>query len=146
LTTAAEAASADSLRLRQPQLEGLIIRSANNSPMHDTSLSRQSQIRSQTASPLAQVMYGSGLDIRNMPYDGGSDDDSLSYGEVIEDGRYQGAYPDVESIRSSQVFEDDDDEEDSDEEIVPIEVKRRRPSVAITVASPTPPSERGSSN
>lgn len=142
-TTAAEAASAVSLPTRPPQLFiGSPPRISYDSPMHENSFSRQSQVRSQTTSPLAQaVVYGSDLDVRNMPYDGGSDDDSLSYGDVIEDGPYQGcAYPEIDSTSSSQAYEEEEqeDDEDSDEENFPIEVKRRRPSVTFATV-PSPP-------
>lgn len=130
-TSAAQAASGDSLSTRPHQLFiGSSAWNTRDSAIHEH-ISRQ--VRSQAASPLGHdVVYGADLDVRNIPYDGGSDDDSLSYGDVIEDGHYQGgAYPDVE-----QAYEEDDDE--SDDEIFPIEVKRRRPSVTLAAASPRP--------
>lgn len=48
---------------------------------------------------------------------------------------------------ASRMYDDEDDEE-SDEEMVPIEFKRRRPSVSVTAASPPPlsdPSDDGNS-
>lgn len=140
LAIAAQAASAVPLPLRQPQPERLLL--SNPTPtepdpaMQDSHFVRQSQARSQATSPspLAQMTYGSDID---GPFDD-SDDESL-YGDLIEDGHYHGgAYPDNVSVGSGQIYEED---EESDEDSIPIEVKRRRPSVAITSASPTPPLE-----
>jgi hypothetical protein len=108
----------------------------------DTPYARQAQIRSQTGSPLAHMAYSSDADQRTC--DEGSDDDSL--GDIVAGTRYQGGpYPEGHSAGSSPVYgepegEEDGDEEDSDEGDVPLEVKRRRPSFTITMASPSPPS------
>jgi len=80
------------------------------------------------------MAYGSDVDHGN-GYEEGSDD-SLSYGEVVE-GQYQGGpYPDVLSTTSSEIYEEDEGEEEN----APIEVRRRRPSVAVNTASPSSPS------
>jgi len=141
LTAAAAAASNVPSTSSHPQPDHLLI--GNSIPttadptLYDTTFTRQAQIRSQAASPLVHVAYGSDVEHENT-YDEGSDD-SHSYGEVVE-GRYQGSpYPDVPSATSSEIYGEDEGE-DSDDENVPIEVRRRRPSVAVTTASPSPPS------
>jgi len=85
------------------------------------------------------MTYGSGFE-HNNAYEEGSDD-SLSYGEVVE-GRYYGSsYPDVPSTTSSEIYGEDEDE-DSEEENAPIEIRRRRPSFAVTTATPSSASNR----
>ena len=90
----------------------------------DRNFARQVQAISQTSSPLAHMTYDSDVDLTPSSSDG-SDEDSL--GDVVE-GRYQdGSYPGSPSRESGHIYEEGED--DSDEENVPLEVKRRRPSV-----------------
>ena len=135
----AAAASAVPLPLRQPAPEHLLINDATptapDPAMHDTSYARHSQMRPQATSPspLAKLTYSDDSDTDAPP--DASDDESMGYGDIITGGRYHGsAYPDNASA-SPEAY----DEEESDEDNIPIEVKRRRPSVAVTSASPSPP-------
>lgn len=134
---AAAAGAAVPLVLRQPQPERLLIGTpvptTSDSVVYDPSLTRQARDRAQTTSPspLAHNIVYDGQ------YDDDSDDDSLSYGEVVDRSQYHGGgYADVGASSSSI---DEEADEDSDESI-PLEVRRRRPSVAVTAASPPPPS------
>ena len=105
--------------------------------MYDTIFDRQAQIRSQNASPspLAVTAYRRNVDLEQT-CDEVSDDDSLSYGEIVRSDQYQNPlYPHALSTSSSQISEDDT-EEDSEEEYRPMEIRRRRPSVAVTPAPP----------
>jgi [calcium/calmodulin-dependent protein kinase] kinase len=143
LTAAVAAASNVASTSRQSQSDRLLIGNSTSAiadpTSYDTIFARQAQIRSQAASPLVHMAYGSNVEHDNA-YEDGSDD-SLSYGEVVE-GHYQGgSYPDVPSTTSSEIYEEDEGE-DSEEENAPIEVRRRRPSVAVTTASPSSPLNR----
>jgi hypothetical protein len=143
LTAAVAAASNVASTSRQSQSDRLLIDNSTSAiadpTSYDTIFARQAQIRSQAASPLVHMAYGSDVEHDNA-YEDGSDD-SLSYGEVVE-GHYQGgSYPDVPSTTSSEIYEEDEGE-DSEEENAPIEVRRRRPSVAVTTASPSSPLNR----
>ncbi|KAF7981337.1 hypothetical protein HWV62_34297, partial [Athelia sp. TMB] len=140
-TTAAAAAAASlPLPLRQPQPQRLLIgtqiASTPDPALRDTSAARHTQgVRSQAASPspLAHIVYGSGqFD------DDDSDEDSLGYGNVVNDSQYSGGYTDIPPSSSS--IEEEDDDDDDSEESIPIEIRRRRPSVAVTAASLSPPS------
>jgi [calcium/calmodulin-dependent protein kinase] kinase len=142
--SAAAAASAVPSAPRQAQPERSLrnnpIPAAADSALQDINFSRQIHIRSQTASPspLAHVTYRSDVDLGRTFCDEGSDD-SLSYGEIVQSTHYQGSsHPDAPPAGSSQIYETIEDE-GSDEENMPIEVRRRRPSVAIAAASPSPP-------
>jgi len=139
-TAAVAAASNVASTSRQPQSDRSISNStADPTSYYDTTFARQAQIRSQAASPLVHMTYGSGFE-HNNAYEEGSDD-SLSYGEVVE-GRYYGSsYPDVPSTTSSEIYGEDEDE-DSEEENAPIEIRRRRPSFAVTTATPSSASNR----
>ncbi|KAG0702810.1 hypothetical protein DFH29DRAFT_484212 [Suillus ampliporus] len=119
--------------LRHPQPERSYVAppasAVPDPPSHDPGHSRHPPMRSatQSPSPLYQVAYESEPSV--------SDDDDDSF------FRNSRRNPQVESEAfraNTSLMYDNADEDESDEETVPIEVKRRRPSVSVTASSPVP--------
>jgi hypothetical protein len=103
---------------------------------HDSGHSRHPVVRSatQSPSPLHHVAYESDADVitDEDEYEDCDDSDSSFFRE-----------PHADRQAESQAFQantslmyGEEDEDESDEETVPIEVKRRRPSVSVIAASP----------
>ncbi|KDQ52644.1 hypothetical protein JAAARDRAFT_472372 [Jaapia argillacea MUCL 33604] len=93
--------------------------------------------RSHAMSPLAQVSYYP--DRPEDDYDEDDDDDSSFFDRASE-------YETNRRNNTSQMYddediEDEDDDDDESDEAVPLEVRRRRPSVSVTVTSPPSSSE-----
>lgn len=106
-----------------------------------SSLSRQSLLRSATASPspLHRLAYESGVDQASAGDEYDDDLDSDSDSSFFRD-KHQKREEQAALLRSqvNRSYSDDDVEE-SDEEYAPIEVRRRRPSISVTATSPPPP-------
>lgn len=132
--------------LRHPQPERIYIApptSAVPDPsLHDSGHSRHLPIRSatQSPSPLQQVAYESDSS-------GPSEDDYDDLDDFDDDSSFfrdthRDRQAESEALQAStSLMYDGVDEDESDEETVPIEVKRRRPSVSVTAASPVPLSD-----
>ncbi|KAH7906542.1 hypothetical protein BJ138DRAFT_1162375 [Hygrophoropsis aurantiaca] len=136
--------------VRHPQPERLLIGASIPSVL-DPSTSDHRQLRSATTSPspLAQVVYGSQMahsDDDDDDGDGGEEYDDDEDDDLDDDSSFfrdthAERQAESEAFRAglSQMYHNLEDE-DSEEE-VPIEVKRRRPSVSVTAASPPPLSD-----
>ena len=132
---ATEAINASAV-LRHPQPErlhlGPSVHICCDVPPHDSAYNRH---RSATTSPspLHHVTYESDLNHTSEEEYDDLDSDSSFFRDT------RGREHEREAFRAnvSQMYEEGDDE--SDEEMVPIEFKRRRPSVSVTAASPPPP-------
>lgn len=128
--------------LRHPQPEPLCICPSayhlpreHGSDCSGTGSPRQMQLRSSTTSPspLQQVAFESDLNETRVGDDFDDDDSDSSFFRDTHQWRRQ-----VAAIPSQVPLYRDSE---SDEEGVPIEVKRRRPSLSVTSASPPPLSD-----
>lgn len=142
LTRAAAAASDVTPTHHQSQLERFLIGNptlATTDPAsYHKTVARHGQIRAQNASPgpLADEARHSNVDLEDT-CDERSDDDSLSYGEVVTNPYQSGTCP---CARSCQMY-GEEDADDSDEDSAPIlvKVKHRRASVTARATPSTPP-------
>ncbi|KAG2146082.1 uncharacterized protein EDB93DRAFT_1149548 [Suillus bovinus] len=129
--------------LRHPQPERIFIAPLTSAvpdpPSHDSGHNRHLTIRSatQSPSPLQQVAYESESSATSGDDFDDFDDDSSFFRDTHRDRQAES-----EALQAStSLMYDELDEDESDEETVPIEVKRRRPSVSVTAASPVPLSD-----
>ena len=136
LNQATEAINHASTVLRHPQPErlhhGPSIHICCDVPPHDSALNRHHHSTTTSPSPLHHVAYES--DLNHTSEEEYEDFDSDS--SFFRDTRSREHEREAFRANVSQMYEED--AEESDEE-VPIEVKRRRPSVSVTAASPPPP-------
>ncbi|KZT23120.1 kinase-like protein [Neolentinus lepideus HHB14362 ss-1] len=108
-----------------PQTERVFCEAADPVP-HDLIRQVQAHPRSRTTSPLTQEVYS--LNDRYQDYE----DDSSSFFDRNSDDDER------PPLNTSQLYNEEDDE--SDDDAIPLEVRRRRPSVSVTLASPPPDS------
>ncbi|KAG2153978.1 hypothetical protein DEU56DRAFT_772113 [Suillus clintonianus] len=132
--------------LRHPQPERLYVATTTSvvpdPPLHDSGHNRHLPVRSatQSPSPLQQVAYESEPSAT-------SDDDYDDLDDLDDDSSFfrdthRDRQAESEALQAStSLMYDEIDEDESDEETVPIEVKRRRPSVSVTATSPVPRSD-----
>ncbi|KAH0832988.1 kinase-like domain-containing protein [Lanmaoa asiatica] len=134
LNQATEAINYTSTILRHPQPErsqlGPSIHICCDVPPHDCAPNRHHRSTTTSPSPLHHVTYESDLNHTSEEEYESLDSDSSFFHETYRE-REREAF----RAATSQMYEGEDD---SDEEIVPIEFKRRRPSVSVTAPSPPP--------
>ncbi|KAF8554445.1 kinase-like protein [Imleria badia] len=135
INQATEAINHASTVLRHPQPERLhlapSVHICCDVPPHDSTPNRHH--RSTTSpSPLHHVAYESDLNHTSEEEYEDLDSDSSFFRDT------RGREHEREAFRAnaSQMYEEDDEE--SEEEMIPIEFKRRRPSVSVTAATPPP--------
>ncbi|KAF9232951.1 kinase-like domain-containing protein [Melanogaster broomeanus] len=129
--------------LRHPQPERLHIVSSVHSPSdtsHDSAHNRHLRSTTASPSPLHHVTSESDLiETSDDEYDDDLESDSSFFRDTHRQRQPQAFPP-----STSQLYDDDEEDEgdeedeDTDEETVPIEFKRRRPSVSTTAVSPLP--------
>lgn len=138
LNQATEAINHASTVLRHPQPERLhlapSVHICCDVPPHDSTPNRHHRSMTTSPSPLHHVAYES--DLNHTSEEEYEDLDSDS--SFFRDTRGREHEREVFRANASRLYEDEEDEE-SDEEMVPIEFKRRRPSVSVTAATPPPP-------
>ncbi|KAG1905362.1 kinase-like domain-containing protein [Suillus fuscotomentosus] len=129
--------------LRHPQPERIHIAPPTSvvpePSLHDSGHSRHLTVRSatQSPSPLQQVAYESESSTTSEDDYDDLDDDSSFFRDTHRDRQAES-----EALQAStSLMYGGLDEDESDEETVPIEVKRRRPSVSVSAASPVPVSD-----
>ncbi|KAG8213344.1 hypothetical protein J3R82DRAFT_11828 [Butyriboletus roseoflavus] len=137
LTHATEVINHASTTLRHPQPERLHLGPSIHiccdvSNPQDSAPNRHHRSTTTSPSPLHHVAYESDFNHTSEEEYEDLDSDSSFFGNRCGERERE-----LFRANTSQMYEEDDEE--SDEEMVPIEFKRRRPSVSVTVASPPPP-------
>ena len=132
-----EAINHTSTVLRHPQPErshlGPSVHICCDVPPYDAAPNRHHRSTTASPSPLHHVAYESDLNQSSEEEYDDLDSDSSFFRDTRSREHEREAF----RANASQVYEEDDEE--SDEEMIPIEFKRRRPSVSVTAATPPPP-------
>lgn len=137
LNQATEAINQASAVMRHPQPErlhlGPSVHIYCDVPPQDSASNRHHHSTTTSPSPLHHVAYESDLNQSSEEEYDDLDSDSSFFRDTRSREHEREAF----RANVSQMYEEDDEE--SDEATVPIEFKRRTPSVSITAASPPPP-------